>query len=227
MFKLGQFSRRAVMRSLVGGSVLMPAILAEMARADEVRKQPADPLAPRSPHFAPKAKRVIFMCMSGGASHVDTFDYKPKLIENHGKKVSEVVSHGKNNQYLLRPQWEFKPRGKSGVMISDLFPHIGEVIDDVCLIRSMKTDHGNHFEATLGIHTGSFTFSRPSIGSWVSYGLGTENQNLPSFVAIAPHMPYGGGQVWGSDFLPACHQGVRVIPSDEPISNMRRRAPSS
>jgi hypothetical protein len=170
---------------------------------------------------------VIFMCMSGGASHVDTFDYKPKLIENHGKKVSEVVSHGKNNQYLLRPQWEFKPRGKSGVMISDLFPHIGEVIDDVCLIRSMKTDHGNHFEATLGIHTGSFTFARPSIGSWVSYGLGTENQNLPSFVAIAPHMPYGGGQVWGSDFLPACHQGVRVVPSDEPISNMRRRAPSS
>jgi len=226
-------TRRSVLRSMVGGSILLPAILSEMAHADETRKfsvapaDASDPLAPRAPHFAPKAKRVIFMCMSGGASHVDTFDHKPKLIENHGKKVSEVVAHGKNNQYLLKPGWEFKPRGKSGTMVSDLFPNLSEVIDDVCMIRSMTTDHGNHFEATLGMHTGSYTFARPSIGSWVSYGLGTENKNLPSFVSIAPNLPYTGGQAWGSDFLPACHQGVRVVPSDEPIPNMRRRAPSS
>ena len=94
------------------------------------------------------------------------------------------------------------------------------------MIRSMRGDHGNHFEATLGIHTGSVTFARPSIGSWVSYGLGTVNQNLPSFVVIAPYLPYAGAQVWSSDFLPGCHQGTRVIPGEEPIPDIKRRVAS-
>ncbi len=99
-------------------------------------------------------------------------------------------------------------------------------MDEVCLIRSMKCDHNEHFQATLGVHTGSITFKRPSIGSWVSYGLGTENQNLPSFIVLAPYLPYAGGQVWSSDFLPAVHQGVRVIPGAEPIQDLTRRSPS-
>ena len=97
------------------------------------------------------------------------------------------------------------PHGKCGTEVSTLFPHLTQCVDDLCVIRSMKSDHTNHYEATLGIHTGSFTFARPSIGSWISYGLGTVNRNLPSFVVIAPQSPYAGGQVWGSDFLPGSH----------------------
>src|SRR5262245_39661993 len=152
--------------------------------------------------------------MTGGASHVDSFDYKPKLFEDHGKTL-------KNGKFLSQRKWEFKRHGQSGIEVSDLFPHLAECVDDLCVIRSMKTDHGDHFEATLGIHTGSVTFTRPSLGSWVSYGLGTMNQNLPSFVVLAPELPYAGGQVWASDFLPACHQGTRIVPGTEPIPNMK------
>jgi hypothetical protein len=215
-------SRRTMLRSLIGGSIILPAILSEMSLADAVASTIAtggasDPLAPRPAQFVPKAKRVIFLYMSGGVSHVDSFDPKPKLIADAGKQLND-------KQFIKPPNWTFKPRGKSGTQISDLFPNIAECADDLCVIRSMRGDHGNHFEATLGIHTGSFTVTRPSIGSWVSYGLGTENQKLPSFVVLAPQMPYAGGQVWGSDFLPPCHQGTRVIPGPEPIPNMIRRA---
>ena len=110
--------------------------------------------------------------------------------------------------------------------MSDLLPHIGECVDDMCVIRTMKNDHNDHFEATLGIHTGSVTFTRPSVGSWVSYGLGTFNQNLPSFLVLAPQLPYAGSQVWGSDFLPAIHQGTRIVPGPEPIPNLKPRTAS-
>jgi hypothetical protein len=202
----------------------MPAILSELSRADAATTA-TDPLAPRVPHFPAKAKRVIFLYMTGGCSHVDSFDYKPKLTEDGGKTFPAYTKGGPA-RYLKRPDFTFRPRGKSGMMISDLFPHIGSVADELCMINSLKTDHGNHFEATLGIHTGSVTFTRPSIGSWVSYGLGTFNQNLPSFVVLAPQLPYAGGQVWGSDFLPPCHQGTRVIPGPEPIPDMFRRTPT-
>src|SRR5205814_9911776 len=115
---------------------------------------------------------------------------------------------------------------KCGTEVSDLFPHIRECMDDICLIRSMRGDHNDHFQATLGIHTGSVTVARPSVGSWVSYGLGTVNQNLPSFVVLAPHLPYAGSQVWASDFLPGCHQGTRVLAGTEPIPDLARRGPS-
>jgi hypothetical protein len=206
-------TRRQALRSLVGGSLILPGIIADLLAAEQP-SNPADPLAPRPPHFPARAKRVIFCYMTGGASHVDSFDYKPKLFEDHGKTL-------KNGKFLSRPKWEFRPHGQSGTQISDLFPHLAECVDDLCVIRSMKTDHGDHFEATLGIHTGSVTFTRPSLGSWVSYGLGTMNQNLPSFVVLAPELPYAGGQVWASDFLPACHQGTRIVPGAEPIPNMK------
>jgi hypothetical protein len=213
-------SRRQMVRSLVGGSLLMPGILSGLL-AEDARRGNDNPLAPKAPHFPGKAKRVIFLLMSGAVSQMDTFDPKPKLVA-----AAERGGLGANNRPLLRPLWDFKPNRKCGTEVSDLFPHLREVMDDVCLIRSMKCDHNEHFQATLGIHTGSITFKRPSIGSWVSYGLGTENQNLPSFVVIAPYLPYAGGQVWSSDFLPAVHQGVRVIPGAEPIPDLARRSPS-
>ena len=180
----------------------------------------------RAPHFVPKAKNVIFLYMTGGVSHVDTFDPKPKLIADHGKTLTVDNWQGKLGQFsrfLKRPNWEFKPYGQCGTEVSDLFPQVGSCVDDICVIRSMASDHTNHYEATLGMHTGSFTFARPSIGAWVSYGLGTVNQNLPSFVAIAPNAPYAGTQTWGSDFLPGCHQGTLVVPGETPIANIRRR----
>jgi hypothetical protein len=134
---------------------------------------------------------------------------------------------GDFKMFAKRPQWDFARHGQCGTEVSSLFPHMAGCVDDLCVIRSMKSDHTNHYEATLGIHTGSFTFARPSIGSWVSYGLGSENRNLPSFVVIAPKTPYAGGQVWASDFLPGAHQGTLVLPGAEPVANIQRRVASS
>jgi hypothetical protein len=210
------------------GSGLFPAIVSQLI-ADNQGRTTVDPLAPRAPHFEPRAKRVIFLFMSGGVSHVESFDPKPRLKTDAGKTVTVPEFQGRRGEFsmfLTPPQWDFRPRGESGIEISDLFPHIAGCADDLCVIRSMKSDHTNHYEATLGIHTGSFSFARPSLGSWLSYGLGTWNQNLPSFVVIAPFTPYAGGQVWGSDFLPGSHQGTLVVPGPEPVANIRRRVAS-
>ncbi len=213
--KLSDFNgtRRQAIRSLFGSSLLMPGLLSNLLAAD-------DPMAPKTPHFPAKAKRVIFLYMTGGVSQVDSFDPKPQLTLDHGKKV-------RNRFSLVRTPFAFKHFGRSGIEVSGLFPHVGECVDDMCVIRSMKNDDNDHFGATMGMHAGSTNFSRPSIGSWVSYGLGTVNQNLPSFIALAPYLPYAGGQVWGSDFLPAVHQGTRIVPGGEPIPNMTRRAASA
>src|SRR5262249_37067591 len=130
---------------------------------------------------------------------------------------------GNFSRFLKKPHWTFQPHGKSGIEVSGLFPHVAECVDDLCVIRSLKSDHTNHYEATLQMHTGSVSFARPSIGAWASYGLGTCNRNLPSFVVIAPQVPYAGDQTWGSDFLPGCHQGTRVVPGPVPIADMNRR----
>ena len=231
-------NRRTVIRSLAGSSLLLPGIVAEMLRADAARGgvvEAVDPAAPRAPHFTPKAKRVIFLHMSGGASHVDSFDYKPRLIADHNqpyevpKKMLEAFALNNRSEvkYYKKPMWEFKPRGQSGLWISELFPKTAERADDICLIRSMFNDHADHAQATLGIHTGSVTFTRPSMGSWVSYGLGTENANLPAFMVIAPALPYAGAQVWSADFLPGAHQGTRVVPGPEPVPNISRRLPDA
>ena len=158
---------------------------------------------------------------------MDTFDHKPALFAADGKTMG--VGGGLSNQQrvLMKPLWPFKPGGKCGTLVSDLFPHLRELMDDVCLIRSMKSDDNEHYQATLAIHTGSFFFSRPSLGSWLSYGLGTVNQNLPSFMVLAPQLPYAGTQVYANDFLPAYHQGVRVVPGPTPILDLDRRTPQA
>ena len=216
-------SRRHALRSLAAGSILFPSLISELL-ADEAARhggakstEPVDPLAPHKPHFKPRAKSVIFLYMSGGVSHMDSFDPKPELAKLDGKRSP-------NGRVYLRPFWDAKPRGKSGVQVSDLFPNVAECMDDICLVRSMHGDHNDHFQATLGIHTGSVTVARPSLGSWVSYGLGTENKNLPSFVVLAPKLSYAGSQVWSSDFLPGCHQGTRVLAGPEPIPDLNRRS---
>jgi hypothetical protein len=213
-------SRRQVLRSLVGGSILLPGFLSRLLAEDAAR----DPLAPRPPHHPARAKRVIFLFLTGGVSHMDTFDYKPKLFSSDGKTLVAGGGLSRDRKKLLRPGWEFKPGGTCGTMVSDLFPHLRDRMDDVALINSMKSDNNEHFEATLAIHTGSFTFTRPSIGSWVSYGLGTMNQNLPSFMVIAPKLPFAAAQVYSNDFLPAYHQGTRVVPGAEPIPHLARRS---
>jgi hypothetical protein len=214
--------RREFLRSLAAGSLLMPGMLSELLA--DTPAEAADPLAPKQPHFPAKAKRVIFVFSNGGTSHMDTFDYKPELFKADGKKTG--IGGGLSNQQkvLLKPLWEFKPGGTCGTLVSDLFPHLRECMDDVCVIRSLNGNDNEHYNATLGMHTGSFFFSRPSIGSWVSYGLGTMNQNLPSFVALAPQMPYAGTQIFNNDFLPAYHQGVRVVGGKEPIADLERRS---
>jgi hypothetical protein len=224
-------TRRDVLQRAVGGfgAIALQGLLADETRADDA-KSSADPLAPKKPHRQPRAKRVIFLYMTGGVSHVDSFDPKPELFSNHGKKINVDNWQGKIGQftrYLKKPDWQFKPGGQSGIEVSDLFPHMRGVVDDLCVIRSMESNHTNHYESTLGMHCGSWEFARPSIGAWISYGLGTVNRNLPSFVVIAPKTPYAGAQTWGSDFLPGCHQGTQMIPGDNPIPNLRRRVASS
>lgn len=220
-------TRRHFVKSGVAGSLLMPGLLSELLAVDT-----ANPVAPRNPHFPAKAKSVIFLFMSGGVSHVDSFDHKPKLFADHGKEV--VFDHpetrnrpGYEKIFLKRPDWKFSPRGQSGIEVSDLFPHLADQADEIAFLNSMHTSHSNHYNATLGMHTGSFAFARPSIGAWMSYGLGTVNQNLPSFLVLAPQMPYAGTQVWASDFLPGAHQGTRVFSGPEPVANLSRRVSSS
>jgi len=208
-----------MIRSLVSGSVLFPGLVAQLL-ADEARgAQESNPLAPKAPHFPARAKRVIFMFMTGGVSHLDSFDPKPRLISDAEKGV--LTPGGRP---YLKPLWEFKRNARCGTEVSDLFPNVRDVMDEICLIRSMHGDHSDHFQATMGVHTGSVTFKRPSIGSWVSFGLGTVNQNLPSFVVLAPQLPYAGSQVWDSDFLPGAHSGTRVLAGEEPIPNLNRRS---
>ena len=227
-------SRRAAISSLVTGSALFKGLAADLAQGADNRPG-TDPLLPRPSHFAPRARSVIFLNMSGGVSHVDSFDHKPRLFEDHGKtyQVPQIMlqAFATNNRaaakFFKRPDWNFAQHGRSGLWISDMFPYVAQCADELCVINSMRNSHADHFQATLGMHTGSVTFPRPSIGAWISYGLGTLNQNLPSFVVIAPNLPYAGTQVWSSDFLPGCHQGTLVSPGQEPIPNIRPRQSQS
>lgn len=202
-------TRRHTLRSMFGSSLLMPGVLSELLAAD-------DPQAQRPAHTQARAKRVIMIYATGGVSHIDTFDPKSPAKGRDGT----------GNEKLMGNLFGSAANPRCGTEVSDLFPHVRGVMDEICLIRSMKASHFDHSEATLGMHTGSPTFARPSIGSWISYGLGTFNQNLPSFMVIAPHLPYGGTQVFASDFLPAAHQGTRVIPGDTPIANLSSPAAS-
>jgi hypothetical protein len=207
------FSRRDLLRvSAAGfGGLALFGLLADGARGAE-----SGPLAPRPPHFAPRARRVVFLFMHGGPSHIDTFDYKPLLARDHGKPLPfakpRVVSAETGN--LLKSPWSFRQHGQCGAWVSELFPHVGGVVDDLCMIHSMHGSNSRHGGALLELHTGSDTFVRPSMGSWITYGLGSENEDLPGFVTVCPTLTHGGVNNWSSAFLPAAYQGT-------PLGNAR------
>jgi len=188
---------------------------------EESRGAPSTtPLTPKQSHFEPRAKRVIFLFMHGGVSHVDSFDPKPKLTEMNGQPLPipkpkfEFAPTGN----LLASPWKFSKYGQSGIEVSELFPEIGAVIDDICVIRSMNGgDQVSHGPALLNINTGSGVFARPSMGAWTLYGLGTENQNLPGFISLSPSLYHGGAQNYGSSFLPASFQGTRIGDGSTPF----------
>jgi hypothetical protein len=209
-------SRRHLLRQTACGFGMMglSSILAAEA---------GDPLGPKKPHFPAKAKRVIFLFMHGGPSHMDTFDPKPRLTKDHGKplpfKRPLTFAEGSVGN-LLKSPWEFKHHGQSGLEISELFPNVAKHADDLCIIRSMVGDSVAHGGATLQLHTGSNTFTRPSMGSWVIYGLGTENQNLPAYITLKPGLSHGGAKKWSSGFLPAAYQGTAVGLGGMPIESL-------
>lgn len=190
------------------GSLALAGLLAQ----DEARAASADPLAVKAPHFPARAKRVIFLFMHGGPSQVDTFDYKPLLKRDHGKPLPfarpKVVSSETFN--LLQSPWAFKQYGQSGAWVSDLFPETAKCVDDMCFIKSMYGSNSRHGGALLEMHTGSDTFIRPSMGSWVTYGLGTENASMPGFLTICPTQSHGGANNFGSAFLPAPYSGTAI-----------------
>ena len=184
-------------------------------------------LAPQSGHHEPRAKQLIFIFLTGGFSHVDTFDPKPKLQRDHGKTITAESLRNVTSVPLLGSPFRFSRHGESGISISELFPNLGTVADDLCVLRTMHTDILEHFQSALAMHTGSATVPMPSIGSWLSYGLGTFNADLPPYVVLCEHLPYAGSQLWDSSFLPPEHQGTRLIPGDEPIANLKSPAPET
>ena len=172
------------------------------------------PLAQKQPHFPPRAKRVIFLCMQGGPAHMDTFDYKPKLNQDNGKPG---VAKGGGSRLFGSP-FTFSQYGQSGLAISQLFPQLAQHADDLCLLRGMNTDIPSHPQAFVQLHTGSAQFVRPSMGAWALYGLGTENENLPGFVTISPPIQFGAVN-YGSAFLPAVYQGTRIGAQREDVGD--------
>ncbi len=202
-----QVSRRDVLKTMWAGFGYT-AFAGLAARAAEADAPKAGPLTPKTPPLPARAKHVIFLCMSGGPSHVDTFDYKPKLNADDGKSVSNQGRGGYGK--LLGSPWKFSQHGKAGLWVSELFPEVAKHADDLCVVRSMHTDLPAHPQAYLQMHTGSFQFVRPSLGAWTLYGLGTENENLPGFITLNPPLNNGGSQNYGSAFLPAIYQGTRI-----------------
>ncbi|MEQ8210165.1 MAG: DUF1501 domain-containing protein [Lacipirellulaceae bacterium] len=201
----GQLSRRDMLRTSSAGfgSLALAGLLSSEASAGSAIPEPL---------FAPRAKRVIFMFMHGGPSQVDTFDYKPELQRNHdqpfGYDLPRVTSSKTGN--LMASPFKFRQYGESGIHVSEIFPHVASCVDDICFINSMHCSNSRHGSALLELHTGSDTFIRPSMGSWISYGLGTENQNLPGFITICPTLGHGGSNAWSSAFLPAHHAGTPI-----------------
>ena len=207
------FSRRHMLRrSAVGfGYLALASMLAEEGSAEtSTASLSANPLAPQAPHFPARAKRVIFLFMKGGPSHVDTFDYKPSLQRNDGKPLpfdKPRVQFAQTGN-LLRSPWKFRKYGESGIPVSELFPQTAQFVDDLCILNSVHGTNAAHGGALLKLHTGSDNFVRPSMGSWITYGLGTENDSLPGFVTICPTLAHGGVKNWDSAFLPAAYAGT-------------------
>jgi hypothetical protein len=217
------FTRRDVLKSFsCGFGWLAFASIANQAAANTAAPGAAapaleNPLAPKVPHFAARAKRVIFLTMRGGPSHVDTFDYKPQLIADTGKPGKRPGTQ------LLGSKWRFNRSGRSGLWISEAFPNVAQHADEMCLVHSMQTDLPSHPQAFLKMHTGNFQFVRPSLGAWTLYGLGTLNQNLPGFITLTPPSAFGGAQNYGSAFLPAIFQAQRIGQEGRPVAGAEVR----
>ncbi len=212
--------------SWVRGGLAGAAAASLMLRDGTLRAAVPGESDPPGPHFAPKAKRAIHICLCGAMSHVDSFDHKPELIASHGRSLARPPS--KDDVFfgqvgrLRKPDWEFRQRGQSGLWVSELFPHLGEMADELTVIRSMVADTGNHTPATFQENSGFRLNGFPTMGAWLSYGLGSESDDLPAFVVIpdAREFPAGGAINWTNGFLPARHQGVVVRPQGEPIDDL-------
>jgi hypothetical protein len=216
-----RIGRRGFLRSSVATAAAGPWVHGALAWAAE--QNGGGLLGPSRTHHQPKARNLLIIFLTGGFSHVDTFDHKPELGRYHGKSVPSfgLRPDETHDRPLMGSPFQFRPCGESGLMISELFPHLGSLADEFCVIRSMHTDIVEHFQAVLAMHTGSATVPMPSIGAWISYGLGTMNPNLPPYVVLCEHLPYGGTQIWDSSFLPPTHQGVRIVPGPVPIPDLR------
>ena len=223
-------SRRDLLRTSAAGfgGLALSALLADEAGAGSSGRG--------LPHFRPRAKQVIFLFMHGGPSQVDTFDFKPKLERDHGKSLPfpkpRVQSGATGN--LLKSPWNFTRHGESGAWVSELFPHVAKCVDDLCIVNSMHGSNSRHGGALLELHTGSDTFVRPSMGSWITYGLGSENADLPGFITMCPTLTHGGVNAYSSAFLPADFHGVPLgnasIPSDRakiPFIENAEKTPAS
>jgi hypothetical protein len=228
---LSPLSRRSFLtRTSCGfGSLALSALAAAEARGDKPRGS-SDPLAARKPMCPARAKRVIFLFMQGGVSHVDSYDYKPRLDRDDGKQLPfddarAIANSGTrgSQKRVMKPLWKFKQRGQAGRWASDLFPEVARHLDDLCFIHSLHTEGVAHGPATLFLHCGATNFIRPSMGSWVLYGLGTENANLPGFMSIAPSSGNGGPRNYGNAFLPAVYQGTALGKAGGPPSELTVR----
>jgi len=203
-------SRRGLLQAATCGfGYTAFAALCQQAQASQ-----ANPLAAKAPHHKPRAKRIIFLHMRGGPAHMDTFERKPELDRQAGESR-------KKGRKLIRSPWAWKQRGQSGLWVSDLLKHTAVHADDLCVLSGMHTDISNHTPAMLFLHTGSFAFTRPSMGAWIMYGLGTENENLPGFVTMCPPLINGGTKNYGSAFLPAAYQGTAIGDIKTPIAKAK------
>ncbi|MSU35983.1 MAG: DUF1501 domain-containing protein [Pedosphaera sp.] len=218
-------SRRQLLAQFANGFGILglAGLLANESRAGSVlRANATNPLLVRPPPSKGKAKRIIFLFMSGGPSQVDTFDPKPKLAELNGKPLpfeKPKLERTKTGNLLASP-FQFRRYGQSGIAVSNLFPHVATCVDDLCVIRSMLSDNINHNGACLQMNTGEQAFSRPSLGSWLLYGLGSENQDLPGFIVLSPSQPAQGAPLWSSSFLPAAYQGTLASDLNHPIADL-------
>jgi len=222
-------SRRAMLRQAASGfgGLALLALMGDKASGGLLKsdaQKGVNSLAPRLTHFPPRARNVIFLYMDGGPSQVDTFDPKPRLTQEHGQpfKMKMEPTQFNNNGNTLGSPWAFRRYGRSGLPVSDLFPHVGQCADDLCVIRSMVSNFSEHTNANYFLHTGLGLVGRPSMGAWASYGLGSENQNLPGFVVLNGGLiPPGGLENFGSGFLPATFQGSVFRAAAQPVANIR------
>jgi hypothetical protein len=206
-----RISRRDALKTAASGF----GYLAFASLSSWAAEKAAGPLAPKAPHVPARAKRVIFLCMEGGPSHVDTFDHKPKLTADRDREIGKGRAP---TARLLASPWTFRRHGQSGLWVSELFPEVARHADELCVINSMQTDLPNHSQAFLQMHTGVFQLPRPSLGAWVLYGLGTENDNVPGFITLCPPVGSGGAANYGASFLPAIYQGTRIGAAGKPIA---------